>query len=113
MARFISLYGLQIFHQRFKLFKRFGVAVGAGVTVILNAMLDVIMDKNSLGVRYCALDGMKLLRQFEAWAAPFHHTNQRPQMPLGPFQTLYDVGMRTVLVWIGDAGPSAFRLVQR
>src|SRR5262249_13188609 len=60
----------------------------------LQAMVDVIVDQDCLGIGDCLLDGVQLLRQLEARPSRLHHADNRVQMPFGALQPPDDVGMR-------------------
>ncbi len=57
------------------------------------AMVDVIVDQGLLGRRHGLLDCVKLLGEVEAGAAALDHGDGFPQMSLGAFEPIDDLGM--------------------
>ena len=59
-------------------------------------MVDVIVDQFALGVGDGVLNGMKLLREVEAWLTRLDHADKRAQVSFRAFQTLDDGRMTLV-----------------
>jgi hypothetical protein len=59
---------------------------------IIQAVLDMVLYQHPL----CLLNGMKLLRQFQAGSPCLNHPYHAAQMALSPLQALDDLQMRVV-----------------
>ena len=59
-------------------------------------MVDVIVDQFALGVGDGILNGMKLLREVEAWLTDLDHADKCAQVSFRAFQTLDDGRMTFV-----------------
>ena len=69
------------------------------------AMIDMIVHKRLLGVRYSLFDRMKLLRNVGAIPARFNHPDNILEMAPGPFQALDDARMGLVKMIFSHATP--------
>jgi hypothetical protein len=55
------------------------------------AMVDMIVNQGLFRVIYRVLDGLELLRQFDAGLVLFDHFNNHSQMTVGTLETLGDI----------------------
>src|SRR5215210_2987741 len=70
---------------------------------VFKAVADMIVDQQSFGVGDGLLDGVQLLRQFQAGPAGFDHADDAAQVPLGPLQALGDLRVAEVQGGVGHA----------
>ena len=59
-------------------------------------MVDVVVNQRSLGVCDCLLDGVQLLRQFEALSLGLDHGDDAAQMAFDSFQAADDIRVSVV-----------------
>lgn len=83
----------EIFGDRLELGDRLPGLRRIAVRRMRQAMVDMIVDQGLLGRRDRLFDRMKLLGQIEATASRLDHADGFAQMPLGPLQSIDDLGV--------------------
>lgn len=89
---------LEIFRQRLELGERAASHASVAAEGICEAVVDVVVDQDLLGVPYRALHGVELLREVEAGAAFLDHRHDARQVTLRPIEPFDDVRMRVMFM---------------
>lgn len=70
---------------------------------IFQAVVNVVLDEDFLGLGYGLFDCVQLLRKVQAGTMVFHHLQDAPQVAFGALQALSDCVMVVVRVWCRHA----------
>lgn len=74
--------------------------------VDVEAVIDMIVDQNPLGIGHGLFDGPKLLGDIDAGPMVFEHGNHGPQVAIGTFQPGNEGRMACMKVWFCHSGSS-------
>jgi hypothetical protein len=96
---------LEVFRDFFELVDGATTLVVEFTHRIFQAVVDVVLYEDFLGLGYRLFDRVQLLRKVQAGTVVFHHLQDAPQVALGALQTLGDgvmvvVGVRCHHAWM-------------
>jgi hypothetical protein len=90
--------GLQVLGDLLELFQWRARPIGKCVHGVFQAVIDVILNKRSLGLTHRFLNGVQLLGDIHAGPLIFDHGDDAAQMTLGLFEPLNNRIMSLVRV---------------
>jgi hypothetical protein len=90
--------GLEVLGDLLEIFQRCALACSQYVKGLLQAMVDVVLDKHTLGLADGFFHGVQLLGDIDAGPTVFDHADDAAQVTLRTLQPLDDIAMTPVLM---------------